>query len=497
MADKLKILFFTNNYSAGGGSERVLTILANNLPPNWDVSILEVEAFNTKKEETRDDIKILPYLLWHGCRTRFNGFLLKILHYHPEIIKTLRHLYDYDVVVGWMAIPGISILPAFPECKTIAWFHNRIDYVNYVQFTAGQDILSHLKNSLTKRWFDILKIACESADDLVTVSKMHKDSILGVYPEYQKKTCVIYNGTDIEELQKMSSEKIADPELAKLYTKLVQESPVLVCVGRICKRKNFALAVRSLAILRQKNINCNLIIIGNALSSEEVKESKELNDVIGECNVQNNVFLFGYQQNPLPFIARAKLLLMTSLDEAFPTVVTEAMTLGVPFVTTPVEGASDELSNNETCGLVSDWNADEYAQKIEVLLKDEKLYQTMSKNCKEHVKRYSVQNYVGSLQRLIAEIPKKDKPKEKKMNIAVAILLFIFYSAFYSTYNASTMYVIKARLGYLKLHFNLLNFVKLCYRVSVYGISILCFPAILIYCSVLVVIYRKRLFGKK
>ena len=486
MSNKLKVLFFTYTYSNGGGAERVLTVLANNLPQNWDVDILEAIAFNQKKEAVNDNINVLPSLVWHGYRTRFNVLLIHTLLHHPEIIKTLRRLYDYDIVVGWMAVEGVSILPAFPESKTIAWFHNNIDNLKKT------DLPKNVRYYRTKRLFNILKNSCKNSDRLVAVSKMSKTSIVNIYPEYENKTCVIYNGTDIEELQKMGREKIADTNFAKLYTKLVKEAPVLICVGHICKRKNFALAVRSLSILKQKNIKCNLVIIGNSSSESELKE---LQDAIDECNVKDNVFLFGYQKNPLPFVVHAKLLLMTSLDEGFPTVVTEAMALGIPFVTTPVEGASDELSDGGNCGLVSDWDAEEYAQKIEILLNDEELYKNVSNNCKEHIKKYSTENYIGSLERLIKEIPKKDKLKEKKMNIIIATLLFIFYSAFYASYdNPKTCYVAKARLQCLKKHFSFLNFVKFCYRAAIFAINILCFSVILLYCTILVVKYRKRLF---
>jgi hypothetical protein len=36
----------------------------------------------------------------------------------------------------------------------------------------------------------------------------------------------------------------------------------------------------------------------------------------------------------------------------------EAMALGKPFVTTPVAGASEELANNQTRGLVAGWDVD-------------------------------------------------------------------------------------------------------------------------------------------
>ncbi len=486
MSKNLKVLFFTATYSNGGGSERVLTVLANNLPNNWDVDILEVLAFNAKKETISPRIHVLPYLTWHGCRTQFARLLIFVMTHHPQIIKAFRRLYGYDVVIGWMAVEGVSILPAFPECKTIAWFHNSPTYLKDVY---SEDNVGYYRKN---RLFNIVKKSCKSADSLVGVSRMSVRSIVDVYPEYAKKTHIIYNGTDVEELKKMSEEKIKDAKLTSLYEKLVEDSPVLMCIGHICTRKNFSLAVRSLAILKKKGIHCNLVIIGAPFAGEE----QELQTTIRECNMQNSVFLFGAQKNPLPFLAHAKLLLMTSIDEGFPTVVTEAMALGVPFVTTPVEGASDELSNGNECGLVSNWDDEEYASCIEKLLKDKELYNKMSQNCKRHIKNYSIENYVNSLQKLINNIPQKKRIKEKQMNIVVATFLFILYSSFYATYGLpKTSYFAKASLANLKTHFGFLSMAKFCFGLALFSLNVLCFPPILLYCSILVVKYRKRLFG--
>lgn len=494
---KLKVLFCTSTYSGGGGSERVLTVLLNNLPKNWDVDILEVRAFNIKKEALTSQARLLPYLVRDRDRTKFNALLVHVFLHHPRLIKTFRRLYDYEVVIGWMASEGVSILPAFPECKKIAWFHNNIDYLkDYLKescITSDSNIDQYIGHYRNKRLFNILKDVCDSADALIGVSKMCKASIASVYPNHKNKTFTIYNGTDINEVQAMSREKIGNTELSVLYEKLIREAPLLICVGHICKRKNFSLAVQSLSILRKKGFLCNLVIIGSPSNEADLKDLK---DAIQACEVQEHVFLFGYQKNPLPFVARAKLLLMTSLDEGFPTVVTEGMTLGIPFITTPVEGASDELLNEGKCGLLSSWEAIDYASCIERVLKDEELYNAMSKNCKEHVKTYSTENYVGSLQTLLDDIDKKAKPVYKRQNIVLASLLFIFYSAFYAAYkNPRTVYSAKASFDCLKTHFSFLEVAKCCYKIGLYVVNILCFVPLLIYSSVLFIKCRKRIFG--
>ena len=164
------------------------------------------------------------------------------------------------------------------------------------------------------------------------------------------------------------------------------------------------------------------------------------------------------------------------------------MALGIPFVTTPVSGTSEELANNGSCGLVSNWNAQEYADKIEKLLTDEALYQTMSKNCKEHIKNYSVENFTNSFKKMLESIPEKAvQKKKKKKNYFLTLLLFIFYSSFYLAIdNKHKISVLKSRWFNLIHKPSILNFCKLIYRFFIYFGFALSFPFFLLMSSFLI-----------
>ena len=118
--------------------------------------------------------------------------------------------------------------------------------------------------------------------------------------------------------------------------------------------------------------------------------------------ISDFVHFCGYKNNPYPYIAASRIFCLTSYSEGFPTVAIETMSLGIPFVTTPVSGASEELADGGKCGLVSDWKAEEYADKLQKLLTDSELYEQMSKNCLEHVKDYSVEQYVSAFEKVLS-----------------------------------------------------------------------------------------------
>ena len=186
-------------------------------------------------------------------------------------------------------------------------------------------------------------------------------------------------------------------------------------MGRLDKNKNFSLVIQAVAKLRMENIRCNVLIVGDG------EEKENLVHLTSELCLTENVSFLGYKQNPLPYIQRADILCLSSLAEGFPTVVLEAMALGKPFVTTPVAGASEELADNGNCGLVADWNADDYAKKIKILLTDTELYDRMSTNCAEKVKEFSVENTVRQFDNLIASLPEKKEADFQPVDKITAI----------------------------------------------------------------------------
>jgi len=475
----LKILFITYTHSNGGGAEAVLTTLVNNLPKTWQIDILEVTGFDVKKEAINKNVHLLPPLTKNKDHSMFSQiFNVTILH-KPELVKDIRRLEGYDVVVGYLYLHSTFLLPFFNGTRKIVWFQGMMDDITF--FGSPLNIGYYEK----KMYFKLQKKVLECVDSVIVPSNICLRCLETSFPETCNKGKIVYNGIDVKSISERSEEKINETKILKIFQ---DEVPSLIVIGRLDRNKNFSLALEALKILKIRNILCNLVVVGFEV------EGVDLHKLAISLGIEERVFFLGYQQNPFPFLRHSKLLLITSFSEGFPTVVIEAMSLGIPFVTTPVAGASEELADNGSCGLVSDWDANEYADKIEKLLTDEALYQTMSKNCKEHVKNYSVENYVASFKKILEDIPKKvTNEKTKKKNFFLITLLFIFYSSFYlSINNHHNKNVVKMRWLNLINKPSFLNFIKLSFRGGLYFASILSFPFLLLMSSFLT--FRAILF---
>ena len=383
---KIKLLFITYTHSNGGGAEKILTTLVNNLDlEKYEIAIQEIVGFQVKQEPIKKSIVLLKPLINSVHETRFSKhFVQYCIENLPFLVRAIRDFEQYDVIITWnYQIPSFMI-QAFPDKKTVSWFHTDI-----------YDLRAECMSLNDKYNLKLQDRAWNYADRIVTISNKSLKSLNDIFPQYLNKTKIIYNAFDAEDAKLRASHGIENRGMD-------YASPILVCVGRLEKRKNFSLVIQAVAKLRDENIRCNLLIIGDG------EEKRNLVQSVKNLQIADAVFFLGYKQNPLPYIQLADIFCISSFAEGFPTVVLEAMALGKPFVTTPIAGASEELAENGKCGLVADWDAGDYAEKIKKLLTDKKLYDDISKNCMEKVKEFSVANTIRQFDELISALPEKE-----------------------------------------------------------------------------------------
>lgn len=79
----------------------------------------------------------------------------------------------------------------------------------------------------------------------------------------------------------------------------------------------------------------------------------ELKEYINNNNLNNNVFLLGFQTNPYVYIKNSKIMLLTSIYEGTPMCALEALCLGKPIVSTPTDGMKDLIKQGFN-GFLSD-----------------------------------------------------------------------------------------------------------------------------------------------
>jgi glycosyltransferase involved in cell wall biosynthesis len=127
------------------------------------------------------------------------------------------------------------------------------------------------------------------------------------------------------------------------------EPPVVLGVGRLVKQKDFPTLIRAFARVRAVR-PARLLLLGRAKNS---KKRRRLTDLIDSLGVTADVQLAGYVDNPLAYMKRAGVLVLSSAWEGLPGVLIEALACGCPIVSTDCpSGPSEILAGGEFGRLV-------------------------------------------------------------------------------------------------------------------------------------------------
>lgn len=153
----------------------------------------------------------------------------------------------------------------------------------------------------------------------------------------------------------------------------------IVTVGRLFKQKNHKLLIDAFEIISKKYPDYNLKIYG------EGPERKNLEKQIKELGMEDSVCLMGMKDDINKYIYKSKMFILSSDYEGIPNALLEAMSLGLPVISTRCSGGGAEfLIENEVNGLlIPVGNKWEMAKAIERLLEDNGYCNQLSKNANQ------------------------------------------------------------------------------------------------------------------
>lgn len=146
----------------------------------------------------------------------------------------------------------------------------------------------------------------------------------------------------------------------------------IIYLGRLSFQKNPQRFIKIISKVVESKNNIKVAMVGNGEYEEEIKKN------VIDNNLQDNIKVFGFVENPYKILKSSKILMMTSRYEGTPMCALEAMALGKPIIGTPTDGLKDIMDNNET-GFYSD-DDDTLIQRIIELLHNEKELEQMSEN---------------------------------------------------------------------------------------------------------------------
>ncbi|MEO5580483.1 MAG: glycosyltransferase [Gemmatimonadaceae bacterium] len=227
------------------------------------------------------------------------------------------------------------------------------------------------------------------AERIVTVADAVTADLVNNFDLRPERMSVIHNPVDRIRIGRAGKVSVG----AKLST-----GNTIVAVGRLVWLKGFDILIRAVASLPAA-LDARLLIVGEGV------ERRKLESLIAELGVGDRVTLIGLHPNPWQYMARARVLVVPSRTEAFPTVIGEAFALAVPVVATRCsEGVADYLDHGRCGILVPPENVSALATALERILLDPVLRNGLGAAGKRRVEAFDMPLAVRRYEDLIAEV---------------------------------------------------------------------------------------------
>jgi glycosyltransferase involved in cell wall biosynthesis len=168
------------------------------------------------------------------------------------------------------------------------------------------------------------------ADRVVAVSRGCADDLVRYNGIPERLVRVIYNPVISPALKDRARESAPHPWLE------AGGPPVILGVGRLTEQKDFKNLIAAFALLRKRR-PARLLILG------EGEERPALERLISELGLGQDAALPGFVKNPYAALSRCGVFALSSAWEALPTVIIEALALGVKVVSTDCPAGPREI----------------------------------------------------------------------------------------------------------------------------------------------------------
>lgn len=312
-----QVAFYVHSLE-GGGAERVLVNLANQLAEGG----------------VRTDIVLVsrsgPYLPLVGDKVRIVDLQgSSSLGSIKQLASYLRE-HQPDALVACMENACISsafaAMLARTKAKVFMWEH-----------ITPSAHLAHTPKLKEKILPPFCRLTYRRAERVIAVSEGCARDVAKTYWVPKERVVTIPNPIRVDEIRQMAKESVEHPWLG------VPGRPLLLGAGRLTQQKDFPNLLRALQIVREKR-DARLIIMGEGPLLDSLQA------LACELGLQDVVDFPGYLKNPFAMMARSDLFVLSSLYEALPTVLIEAIVCGANVVSTNCPAGPDEILDDGKYG---------------------------------------------------------------------------------------------------------------------------------------------------
>ncbi|EAJ2129902.1 glycosyltransferase family 4 protein [Campylobacter upsaliensis] len=329
----MKIILLIGDITTGGGVERVVSNLANIFCEFYEVEFLSLYKTN-KTSAFSLNSKIKLSFLHHKERTAVRTKFYKLIDKFYESYLLKQKCKEADIII-------------YNNCPHYPLFKNKNTHYLYILHERQKKFRTKYKH------YDAL-IAI-NLEQKALLEKHHKN--------------VIYIPNFL-------------PKMPDVITNHQQK--VVLFLGRFSKEKG---VLRLIDIWKkvQEEAKCrewNLVFVGDGVLKEAMQ------DKINKLNLNDTIIIKGFTNDVEKEYLSASIYAMSSYSEGFGMVLIESASYALPSVAFDIAGLSDIIENEKSGFLIEDGNLQEFAKKLQLLMRDENLRKTMGENAKIHTKKH-------------------------------------------------------------------------------------------------------------
>lgn len=267
----------------------------------------------------------------------------------------------------------------------------------------------------------LIPILYKKADQIVALNKGIQTELTTDY-KIKRPVRVIYNGFSTAKANEQMHEQL------DVEAEAVMQRPVIISHGRLSSEKGYDKFLEVIAGLKKANVNIRFLLLG---------DGPAMPHLLAKCSVLNlmpwvksdnfpfrpeaDVFFWGFQKNPMRFLARSTLFVLPSLHEGFGNSLAEAMLCGIPVLASDCPYSPREIlapgSENEKLDsvewapygvLLPQWAIptahQAWVDAISVLLKSDDKQKYYSAQSKVRIAQFTVDHTIKEWNSLIAQL---------------------------------------------------------------------------------------------
>ena len=370
---KKKILIVTGIYPPDiGGPASYAKTLAQRLSKDHEVKVITYSSVRKFEQD-----KIYPFIVKRVWKKNFWFFRHTIY-----ALKVFCACKNNDIIYSLSTLNG-----AIPSLVGARFFKKKF-YLRIAGDYAWQVAVEKNKISLLiddfqkvkkTSWIGFLhKIqvrACKSSNGVIVPSEYLAGIVRG-WGVSGDKIKIIYNGVDF---------KSADISQEEAKKKIGIYGDIILSAGRLVPWKGFRMLIKIMPRLSEISQLFRLIIVGDG------PDQKMLESMVKNLGLERKVYLVGKksQEELATYLAASEMFVLNSGYEGFSHQILEAMTVGVPIITTAVGGNKEVIRQGENGFMVKYQDEFNLIEAIKSLWQNSELREEFKKEGKKTVEHFS------------------------------------------------------------------------------------------------------------